>query len=447
MSADEVEEVRSIESTAYAAREMRQRVESFLGITSSSVPDETESRVFVFQGLITSEARKAGGVDDQLRLRSFTRKSRFDRRHHAIDAAVITTLDASVARILKDRAEMQSVQRMTGHEPGWKDFKGRTPEQQKRFAIWESQIGELANLLVSAIAKDKVAVVRPLRLVPRVGSVHKDTVSKLISKPINDEFTEDELLRIVNARVLEKLLPLANVKGGLDASADRKSQLGLKTDEIQLFAERAAAIPVRGGSAEIGSTVQHARVYAWKTPKGFSYGMVRMFTGEFARIGFLKAGIDIFSEPMPVTSQAMLRADSTLRKKIESGEAKQIGWITVGDEIEINVEAHKNAGGNLGEFLKVISDERWTITGFFTTKQISIAPRLLASEGIDEEGTPQLIKQVLFANRIPMSINVIFGQSNFAVIRRSILGTVRWTGAGAPVSWVPEVEARKAFGE
>jgi CRISPR-associated endonuclease Csn1 len=150
---------------------------------------------------------------------------------------------------------------------------------------------------------------------------------------------------------------------------------------------------------------------------------------------------------MPVTSQAMLRADSTLRKKIESGEAKQIGWITVGDEIEINVEAHKNAGGNLGEFLKVISDERWTITGFFTTKQISIAPRLLASEGIDEEGTPQLIKQVLFANRIPMSINVIFGQSNFAVIRRSILGTVRWTGAGAPVSWVPEVEARKAFGE
>ena len=447
MSADDLEEVRSIESTAYAAREMRQRVESFLGISSSSISDESESRVLVFQGLITSEARKAGAVDDQLRLRSFTRKSRFDRRHHAIDAAVITTLDASVARILKDRAEMQSVQRMTGHEPGWKDFKGRTPEQQERFAIWESQIGELANLLVSAIAKDKVAVVRPLRLVPRVGSVHKDTVSKLVSKPINDEFSEDELQRVVNTRILEKLLPLVNAKGGLDADAKRKAHLGIKSEEIQLFAERAAAIPVRGGSAEIGSSVQHARVYAWKTPKGFSYGMVRMFTGEFARIGFLKDGIDIFTEPLPATSQAMLRADSTLRKKISSGEAKQIGWVTIGDEIEINVEAHKNAGGNLGDFLKIISDERWTITGFFTTKQISIAPRLLASEGIDEEETPQLIKQVLLANRIPMSINVIFGQSNFAVIRRSILGTVRWTGVGAPISWVPEVEARKAFGE
>jgi CRISPR-associated endonuclease Csn1 len=447
MTSDEAEEVRSIESTAYAAREMRQRIESFLGITSSSVTDETTSRVLVFQGLITSEARKAGGIDDQLRLRAATKKSRFDRRHHAIDAAVITTLHAPIAKTLKERAEMHSVDRATGHEPGWKEFAGHTLEQQKQFSVWQRKIGELANLLVSAIAQDKIAVVRPLRLVPRVGSVHKDTISKLVSKPINDKFNEDELQRVVNTRILEKLLPLVNATGGLDAQPDRKSLLGIKKDEIHLFAERAAAIPVRGGSVEIGSTVQHARVYAWKTSKGFSYGMVRMFTGEFARIGFLKSGIDIFTEPLPATSQAVLRADSTLRKKIASGDAKQIGWITIGDEIEIDVESHKSKPGKLGDFLNLISDERWSLSGFFASDKISIIPRYLATEGVDEDATPLLVKEILKENRIPTSLNVLFSRPTCTVIRRSILGTVRWTGRGAPVSWVPGVEARKAFGE
>ncbi|MBU6150989.1 MAG: HNH endonuclease [Chloroflexi bacterium] len=71
---DEMDE-RSLESTAYAARQMRARIESFLDDLAAGTV-QSRGSVLVFGGAVTSEARRAGGIDDRLRLRSFTRKTR-----------------------------------------------------------------------------------------------------------------------------------------------------------------------------------------------------------------------------------------------------------------------------------------------------------------------------------------------------------------------------------
>jgi len=180
---------------AYAAREMRARIESFLDAHAGSA-QLPRGRVVVLSGIATSEARKAGHVDDRLRLRGATEKSRFDRRHHAIDAAVLTTLDVTVARTLRDRANMRRDTFFAKTYPNWKDYDGSSDAERGRFASWRERIAALAGLLEEAIRADRVPVVRQLRLTPRVGAVHADTIVPMVRKTISDAFTVDEVQRV-----------------------------------------------------------------------------------------------------------------------------------------------------------------------------------------------------------------------------------------------------------
>jgi hypothetical protein len=201
---------------------------------------------------------------------------------------------------------------------------------------------------------------------------------------------------------------------------------------------------VRHGAVAIGGTVKFARVYAWRTKTGFDYGMVRMYVGEFPKIGFSGPGVDIFTAPLPPYSQAMRTANPTLRKRIESGEARQIGWLATDDELELQPKTFETKETLLGEFIRAIPENRWTLTGFFTLNQMSIAPSYLASEGIDDS-TPVSVATVLKANRIPMGINVILGSPDCTIIRRTVTGAPRWHGDGLPRSWNVREAAQQAF--
>ncbi|MDP3972334.1 MAG: HNH endonuclease [Candidatus Nanopelagicales bacterium] len=193
----------SLESTAFAARQMRARIQSFLAANGGN-----PSGVHAYAGAVTSEARKAGGIDDMLRLRDFTKKSRFDRRHHAIDAAVLTCLRPAVAKTLKTRTNLQAEHRYTGKYPTWRDFKGAQPGDVANFDAWHARSVALAQLLKERIDADRVPVVRPLRLTPRIGSLHADTVDKLTQAQLTGPFTHTMILRIVNPRLYTALLSL-----------------------------------------------------------------------------------------------------------------------------------------------------------------------------------------------------------------------------------------------
>lgn len=437
---------RSIESTAYSARELRKRVEALLGITGTAISDPDKARVVAYQGIVTSEARRAGEVDGILRLRSFTKKSRLDRRHHAIDAAVLTTLSIGVAKTLKDRAELASVNRFTGHEPGWKEYTGRNPKEIRQFAGWRKQIGSLAQLLKASIEEDKIHVVRQLRLVPRVGAVHSDTVQKLVRKNIAEHFSNSELRRVTSYSLFDKLSLLTDENGELQNDPGRHVALKVPAEyEVELFPSEAACIKVRGGAVEIGTSIKHARVYAWKTRSGFGFGIVRIYTGEFPKIGFLKKGIDIFTVPLPLNSQAVRHANDALRRRIASGEAKQIGWLAIDDEIEINIDSFNVGDEKLPLFLRTCPEKRWVIKGFFDPGRISIVPSYLAYEGIDDD-VPEIVQQTLRDGRIPTAVNVLLADPSTTIIRRSVLGTVRWRHDGTSASWNPYRVAEKSFG-
>jgi CRISPR-associated endonuclease Csn1 len=435
-------EDRSIESTAYAAREMRARIGSFLAAECARRGLTKIPQVAVYSGSVTSQARRAGGVDDMMRLRGKETKDRFDRRHHAIDASVLTTLSSGVAVTLRTRQAMRSSDQYTGSAPGWKEFRGVSPSEQKRFGAWVTQINQLGALLKVAVDTDEIAVVRPLRLRPSVGAIHKATVEPLHFKAVEEAWSADDILRVCDRRHFQKLWDIAD-GGALDADANRAAALGIPYD-VDLFPSNAAFVKVRGGAAPIGDTIQHARVYAWRAKQGFAFGIVRVYTGEFPAIGFAKPGINVLTHPLPEWSLAIRTANATLRSRILAGEAREIGWLAVDDEIEINVEELATGDSRIAEFLKSLAEPRWILTGFYDVGRVSIAPALLALEGVDQS-TPEVVAKVLRENRIPLSLNSFFGSNDCRVIRRTVLGRPRWTHPNLPVSWSPLEEAQKAF--
>ena len=430
---------RSIESTAYAAREMRARIQSFV-LERGGDPNS----VWVFGGAVTSEARKAGGIDGMMRLREFTKKSRFDRRHHAIDAAVMTSLRPAIAETLRHRTNLQNENRMTGKYSNWKEYRGQQPGDEVNFEEWKQRVGLLAELLTQHIRDDRVPVMRQLRLSPRIGSVHADTVEPLEHRLINGPFAKEEVRRVVNNRLYESLLEESAGKD-LEPDSERGGRLHWAAERIvDLYPSTAAFIPVRGGAVAIGSTVRYARIYAWRIKAGFAYGMVRMYVGELALIGLLAPGVDLFTAPLPVYSQAMRTANPALVARIVSGEARQIGWVSIGDEIEIDPENFLVGEGKIERFLKEVPEKHWLISGFFDPAKFSIAPALLASEGLDET-MPEIVRQVVADNRIPTAVNVLLGSPECVIVRRTITGSVRWRSEGLPIAWKPREAAEQAF--
>lgn len=447
---DDGPDERALASTAYAALEVRNRLKSLYSQTLK-LPEEDRPLIRVYSGSINSIARRSSGIDDFLLLRNKTEKSRLDRRHHAIDAAMLTTLNDSVAITLAHKLNRQRYELDANKgSTRWKDFEGTSPKFIENYHHWQSTCRSLADEMKREIDRDRIPVVRPLRINPTSGegAVHDDTIRPLVTVDCKEGLTGEQVRRLSSPKLFDR----ASDSLEEDYSLTAANATRIFGSEVKLFAGAAAQIPVRGGSVQIGNSLHHARVYAFRKKDKIKYGWVRVFAGEFPHIGFSKAGVDVLRQPIPFNSQSMLKANQTLVKLIQSGEAKEIGWVTQNDEIEFDlpedlIDSEDENSAVLPTFLKTFPERRWIITGLESEIQLKISPSILSSEGVTPEH-PQLIADIISRKAyVRLGVNPFLSLPNIKIIRRSILGTPRWRNDGLPHSWSPLLEATKVFGE
>lgn len=86
------------------------------------------------------------------------------------------------------------------------------------------------------------------------------------------------------------------------------------------------------------------------------------------------------------------------------------------------------------------------VKGFFDPGRVTITPAYLAAEGLDESMPPP-VHTVVGASQggIPLSVDRILSNPGAVVIRRTALGTPRWTPGGLPSCWRPQQAAEAAF--
>ena len=449
-SEDDSLDERSLSSTAYAALEVRNRLTS-LYVNTLSLPLVKCPEIRVYSGAINSIARRSSGIDDFLQLRGKTEKNRLDRRHHAIDAAILTTINDSVAVTLAKKNWIKRSEESTGGKTTrWKEYDGSSPQYVQNYHHWKTTCASLADEVKRSIDSDKIAVVRPLRIGPSSGegAVHDDTVRPLEVVDANQGLTSEQVRRLSHPTLLNKVWDQLES----DMSLTPENAVRVLGEKVKLFSGTAAQIAVRGGSCQIGNSVHHARIYAFRKKDGFNFGWIRVFAGEFPHIGFSKDGVDVLRQPIPYGSQAMLKANPTLLKLIQSGEAKEIGWITRNDEVEFDFSEKalipgESDDGILSSFMRIYPEKRWIITGLGSAVELKISPSILSSEGLTKEH-PELATSIISRRSyVKPSVNQFLLWPNLKIIRRSILGVPRWNDRGLPYSWEPLKVAQEIFGD
>ena len=429
---------RSMESVAWMANELRHRI-------AAAYPD---ADVMVYRGAITAAARKAAGIDSRINLIGEKgRKDRIDRRHHAVDASVVALMERSAAKTLAERSSLRWAQRLTGQEETWKQYTGLTVGAREHFESWRSHMLRLAELFNERLTADKVYVTENIRLRLSDGNAHTVKASKLVSHRLGDGLTVRQVDRACTPALWCALTREADfdAENGLPAREDRlirvHGQEIKSTDYIQVFSKREktksdrnetpfGAIAVRGGFVEIGPSIHHARIYRIEGKKPV-YAMLRVFTHDLLshRHG------DLFSAVVPPQSISMRCAEPKLRQAIAAGNATYLGWVVVGDELEINIDSFTK--DTIGRFLEDYPNTtRWRICGYDANNKLTLKPRILAAEGL---GNPSsAVSEIVDRKGWRVAINVL-AKVQPTVVRRDALGRPRHSSRfGLPVSWTLE---------
>jgi CRISPR-associated endonuclease Csn1 len=363
-------------------------------------------------------------------------KSRLDRRHHAIDAAVISMMRPAVATTLAERDNLRTTQQLSRAEETWKQFAGANPGNQVLFSRWREQMDHLTELLNRALEEDRIPVTENLRL--RLGSsaAHDDTIRPLDKRKVGDAIPAQVVNRASSPALWCALTrqPDFDEKTGLPKDPGRVIRLKNRyldaASTIGFFPTDAAAIEVRGGYAEIGNTIHHARIYRVDTGKKQFFGMVRVFHTDLVahRRG------DLFSVELPPQSISMRTAEPRVRSAIAAGQAQYLGWIVEGDELLLNMSTQTK--GQVGDFLREFPGTvRWRVAGVMAPSRLRLRPRQLAAEGLPEDVADSVRKIIDLPGWLP-SIDVVFGKCRATVVRRQPLGRARIaSSAHLPVSW------------
>ena len=444
---DEPIDERSLASTSYAATSIRERLEQHF---NDDLPDGfAPVSVDVYGGSLTRESRRAGGIDKSIMLRGQSDKNRFDVRHHAIDAAVMTLLNPSVAVTLEQRRMLKQENDYSSprgqHDNGWRDFIGRGEASQSKFLYWKKTAVVLADLISEAIAQDTIPVVNPLRLRPQNGSVHKDTVEAVLERTVGDSWTDKQVSRIVDPDTYIAFLSLLGKKKELEADHQRLVSVSagvklLAEERVQIFPEEAASILTPRGVVKIGDSIHHARLYGWKNQRGdIQVGMLRVFGAEFPWF-MRESGVkDILRVPIPQGSQSYRDLAPTVRKNIENDKAVEFGWFTQNDELEIDPFDYIQHGGKdkLARFLSYMPESRWRIDGISMNNKLRIRPNLLSGEELPakvygkelSEEQYKLLEETLKTGLI-IATEGLLSLKSARIVRRNNLGIPRWRGNG-----------------
>lgn len=448
---DEEFDGRSMESVAWMAVELRTRIEGFY----RSRNEEFVPSVGVYRGQLTAEARKASGFENRVNLIGGRGKTRFERRHHAMDALVIALMNPSVSRTLALRLNMRDAQRLTGVEETWKNFYGKPGEASQRFESWRESMLRGVELFNVALSDNAIPFVENIRL--RVGSsvIHDATVhsfcppktpegQQIITKGYGEQHALGaampvELIDRAETPALWTALtrcPDFDPKTGLPENPQRTISVnGTRvgpTDLLNFFGSSAACLKVRGGYVELGSSIHHARIYRIDGKKT-AYAMVRVFQVDLMRMKHQ----DVFTTPLKPSAISMRTAEPKIRKALADGTATQIGWLVEGDELQIDTSKYR--GGFIGEVLERYPEARsWRVAGFPTPAKLRLRPYLLSAEGLEKDAD-KAMKDLLEGNGWRPSVNVVFSSGTVKIVRRNCLAEPRYSSqASLPTSSVVE---------
>lgn len=425
---------RSMESIAWMANELRHRVSEHFRSAGDDV------RVAVYRGQLTAEARRASGFEGKI---PFLRidpaspkgKTRLDRRHHAVDAMVIAMMNQSVCTTLVERTDLRLEQQLLGQEETWRQYAGANPGNQVLYYRWRDTMDLLAVLVRDAFEQDRIVVDQNRRLRLGDGAAHDATI-KPLTRVLVSEAMSPQLIDRASSPALWCALtrqPDFDPGSGLPASPYRGLVVNghhvTAEDHLEFFPSPNAMIAVRGGCADVGSTIHHARVFRFPRGKSDAFGMLRVFTTDLLR----HQHEDLFAVPLPPQSISMRTADRAVRLALESGVAESIGWLVVGDQLQVENRALSGAAAEVVDRVPAIN--LWRLDGFYSPSRLRLRPQLLAAEGL-ELNAPDEFREVLDKRGWLPSLNVVFGAGDPTVIRRDVLGRPRLTSeARLPTCW------------
>lgn len=401
---------RSMESVAWMADELHRRIDWHYNtsIRTSSTNDYSSMRteVFVYPGSITAIARRASQIEGKIHFIGAHQKTRFDRRHHAVDALVMATMDPQAAYILSQKALLRQSQRIGALEPdeiSWKDYP--TPQtvsaqRYERYQAWLARMDHAVKLMNDRLDNNLVPVVHWKRLRLGIGQAHDDTINALEKHTLSEAMSADLIRRASAPALFAALtsLPDYSEKQGLPANPRRSIVLNgtpvFADEQVGFFASNAAEIAVRGGSAQVGNAIHHARIYRYWTAnargkKKIQYGMIRVFQADLLH----SLGSDLFSVPLRRCSLSMRYADPKVSQAVLDGRAEFIGTLCVGDELIVHFDVNPPQKGQIAGFLAAFKDDAavnpavvmsWVVDGFASESKLRLRPLLMAGEGLQK---------------------------------------------------------------
>lgn len=461
---------RSIESVAWMADELHRRIEWHYnrGKHSGHASDDAEraaqeTRVWVFRGAVTEAARKASGIENRINFIGGSQKTRFDRRHHAIDAAVTAMMNHGVARTLAVREQMRQSQKFAGRnsdEVEWKKYPDNpNTDTYRTFDTWKQQMqGGLLPLLNGALAQERIPVLQNVRA--RFGSsiAHDATIKRLRKLPLGGEIDAETIRRASTPALYCALTRLPDYDSELGLPADPQRWIQVNgtryraADLVAFFEGTSAQIMVQHGSADIGSTIHHARIYRyWQVLKSGKrkelYGMVRVFQVDLARYRHA----DLFTAPLPEHSVSMRYAEPKVAQAVLAGEAEYLGHLITGDEILLQSKKMPSKGA-IGVFRSFMEEEleelgyidgavsRWRVASFEDPSKLGLRPLYLAEEGVKQMAEAMNLEvpsevETIIKRGYRSSVNAL-ADCYPQVVRRNALGEPRFVSKhGLPVSW------------
>ncbi|WP_067782903.1 type II CRISPR RNA-guided endonuclease Cas9 [Actinomyces vulturis] len=413
-------DTRSMESVAWMARELRFRLDY-------AYPD---TKVRVFRGSITAEARKASGFENRITMIGGKGKQRLDRRHHAVDALVIAMMRPKVAEVLALRSQMKRAQQdaTVRDDEGrqlvdtWKSFTGKEFADRQIFDQWVKNMGTLAEITQRALDNDQISVQRQLRIRLGGGRAHDDTIHELEKHQLFEEIPESLIDRAATPALWCALTRHPDYVAGKGLPENQSRTINLQGtrvhshDEVEFFASGAPQIKVRGGSAEIGGTIHHARIYRYPAARGnkMKIGMVRVFACDLLK----HHNEDLFSVPLAPQSISVRSCEPALRSALEHGIAEFMTELVVGDELLI---PHVDEIGVLSEFSAIYpGTTHWVVDGFPEATRLRLRPAMMAGEGLASDASKSE-KKILQEKGWIVTLSTLFS-NKIRVVRRNALG-------------------------
>ncbi len=455
-TADDPIDSRSIESVAWMADELHRRIDWHFNGDASESDHGRRVLVAVYQGRITSEARnvmrfQAGG---DFHFVGGHGKTRLDRRHHAVDASVIAMMTPAAALTLAERINLRDSQRCIGRiREGEIDWKQWPNEPTEKYQHWLDNGKRLFALINDALDNDRIPITHWQRYALGNSIAHEATIHPLRKIPLGSAIDYETISRAATPALYCALTrcPDYSVNDGLPENKQRHITVNGKVygpeDEVAFFASDHVELAVQGGSADIGKTIHHARVYRCyfvdrRGQKKWFYGMIRVF-----RVDLIHARHEnLFTYPLPSQSISMRYAETRTAEAVLCGHAEHVGNLVAGDEIEVPMIGKLT--GKIDTFAKFFNEslnneyvaERWSIDGFDSESKLLLRPLMLAEEGIanwednSHLSIPDDVKGLIARGWRP-SVDTVFAKKP-RIVRRNVLGEPRWKSrSGMPVSW------------